>query len=72
VLHLQDDKSGGITFIAFDSFNSHHFNLIKGKDDYTADTLSQFKTYYGNNETQMQLRIRNLFKSTQISDEEKY
>lgn len=58
--HIQEKDTGLTKFVAFDSFNSHHFtaNLHENR-------LSEYKTFYGNNETHMQ----EIYKSTIIDEE---
>jgi hypothetical protein len=47
--HIHEPGTGLVKFIAFDSFNSHHFTMNSHENK-----LSEYKTFYGNNETHMQ------------------
>lgn len=47
VCHIMEPESNQVKFIAFDSFNSHHFTL-------TENRFSEYQTFYGNNETHLQ------------------
>jgi len=49
VCHTEDPVSKKVTFLAFDSFNSNNFVL-----DPQLQTYSEFETFEGNNEMQMQ------------------
>ena len=49
VCHIFDPETKKITFIAFDSFNSHHFIL-----DPHLMTYTDYTSFYGLNETHMQ------------------
>jgi hypothetical protein len=55
VLHTLIEDPQNLTkkkmlFIALDPFNAHHFTI-----DASGNTFSEYTTYVGNNETQMQL-----------------
>jgi len=52
VCHTIDPTSKKVTFVAFDSFNSHHFSL-----DPQLLAYGTFESFYGNNECHLQKYI---------------
>jgi hypothetical protein len=67
VCHLQDKDTGLTKFVAFDSFNSHHFTLNPHENK-----LSEYKTFFGNNETHMQEYHRQILQDPNNDEQTKH